>query len=115
MRQTTPTRRKATRNRLIENLETRRLLATFTVDTVSDVTDELAGLTTLREAVLEAEASPGADEIVFDPTVFATPQTITLTQGQILIGTDFAASDLTITDSAAGVTLDANDASRHFG
>ncbi|MEM1012814.1 MAG: choice-of-anchor Q domain-containing protein [Planctomycetota bacterium] len=115
MRQTTPTRRKATRNRLIENLETRRLLATFTVDTISDVTDELDGLTTLREAVLEAEASPGADEIVFDPTVFATPQTITLAEGQIIIGTDFAASDLTITDSAAGVTLDANDASRHFG
>jgi hypothetical protein len=44
----------------IEPLEPRRLLATFTVTTAAD-----AGPGTLRQAMLDAEASPGDDTIAF--------------------------------------------------
>ena len=58
------------------------------------------------------EFSRGAETINFDPTVFATPQTITLN------GTQLELSDTTgtetITGPAAGVTVNGNNASRVF-
>ncbi len=109
MRQTSQSRRTpANRPNLIENLETRRLLATFTVDSLGD-TSAADGVTTLREAVVASEASAGADQIVFDPTVFAGAQSILLTNGQLNI-----TQPLTITDSVGGVTIDANDNGRHI-
>ena len=58
-------------------LEDRRLLAPFTVTSAAD--DGSTG--TLRWAITQANGSPGVNTISFDPTVFATPQTITLTRG----------------------------------
>src|SRR5262245_29078939 len=44
-----------------------------------------SGAGSLRQAVLDANAATGADEVVFDPTVFSSPQTITLTGGAISV------------------------------
>ena len=71
-----------------------------------------SGKLSLREAIALANASPGADAITFDPTVFAAPQTITLGGSQLRI-TD-ATGTTTITGPAAGVTVSGNDASRVF-
>jgi hypothetical protein len=54
-----PGRRRAARPRL-EGLEPRQLLATFTVVNTAD-----AGPGSLRQAILEANATPGADQIAF--------------------------------------------------
>ena len=57
-------------------LEDRATPATFTVDTLTDVT-AADGLTTLREALLAANATPGPDTIAFAPNLAGG--TITLT------------------------------------
>jgi hypothetical protein len=101
----------------LEQLEDRSVPALFIVTSTADT----AGLTSqtvfapftygsLRSAIEASNARPGADTITFDPTAFATPQTITLTNGQLNI-TD----DLTITGTgAANLTIDANNLSRVF-
>jgi hypothetical protein len=66
------------RPQLLE-LEERRLLATFMVTSAAD--DGSAG--TLRSAFAEVNATPGSNTIEFDPTVFASPQTITLSASQL--------------------------------
>ena len=57
----------------------------------------------LRGAVGLADVLPGSHTITFDPTVFATPQTITLTGGQLELS-DTTGTE-TITGPAAGVTV----------
>jgi CSLREA domain-containing protein len=59
------------------------MLATFTVNSFMDNGD--GANTTLREAIVQANANPGHDTITFDPTVFNTPKTIQLTEGQLHI------------------------------
>ncbi len=54
----------------------------------------------------------GTETITFDPTVFATPQTITLTAGQLELSNTSGTE--TITGPAAGVTVSGNNASRVF-
>jgi subtilase family serine protease len=83
----------------------------YVVNTTVDASTYVAGQTTLREAVAAANANPG-HVISFDPTVFATAQTITLTLGQIELS-DTAGSE-TITGPAAGVTVSAGGKSRVF-
>src|SRR2546421_74094 len=74
----------------VEALKGRTLLATYTVDsTLDDVNPQ----GTLPWAVAQANANGGADAIEFASSVFGTPQTITLSGGQ-----------LTLTDRA-GVTV----------
>src|SRR5262245_11049382 len=80
-------------------LEDRTLLSTFTVDNTLD--DALPTVGTLRWAVGEANSNPGADTIDFDASVFSSPQTVTLTAGELTL-TDFgAANATTITGPAA--------------
>jgi hypothetical protein len=81
------------------------------VDTTADENDGNYGPgdLSLREAVGLANGSIGPDTITFDPTVFATPQTITLTQGEMLI-----IDSLTITGPAAALTISGNNTSRIF-
>jgi hypothetical protein len=71
-----------------------------------------AGLTDLREAIAQANAMGGDQMIVFDSTVFNTPQTITLS------GTNLELSDMTgmvtITGPAAGVTVSGGGLSQVF-
>lgn len=78
------------------------LAATFTVSNLSD-----SGPGSLRQAVLDANASPGADDVVFTPGLTGT---IMLTSGEILI-----ADSLTVHGPGAGViTVSGNDQSRIF-
>ncbi|WP_138504255.1 DUF4347 domain-containing protein [Nostoc sp. PA-18-2419] len=89
------------------------VLATFTVNSTGDADDGNAnnGITTLREAIKLANATAGNDTITFGG-VFAdaTPDTITLTSGQLTI-TD----DITILGTGASkLTISGNHASRIF-
>ncbi len=80
------------------------VLATFTVTNTSD-----GGTGSLRQAVLNANAAAGADVVVFG-SLFTdqTPDTITLTSGQLQIS-----GELTIAGSGAGsLTISGNNASR---
>jgi len=90
-------------------LEDRRLLSTFTVTNTLD--DGSAG--TLRYEIGQANSNAGvADTINFDPTVFATPQTIALTSGQLEL-TDAATT--TISGPGAGLlSISGKNASRVF-
>ncbi len=108
-----------------ELLENRWLLASVTVDTATDlsndgdtssIADLLAnkgtdGHISLREAITAANNTVGPDTIGLDNTgLFATPQTI------MLAGTELPIIDaLTITGTgAANLTIDANHLSRIF-
>ena len=91
-------------------LEDRRLLSTIVVNNPTDTF--VAGQIDLRDAIAQANASGGDQTITFDPTVFATPQTITLGVGQLELS-DTTGTE-TITGPAAGVTVNANNASRVF-
>ena len=67
-----PDRRRRRANRLqVESLESRRLLATFvvnrTIDAISNDCD--SDYCTLRDAVIAANATAGADTIMFDPSL----------------------------------------------
>jgi hypothetical protein len=91
----------------LEALEDRTVPSTFTVTNTLD--DGSVG--SLRWAVGQANSTPGADTINFDPTQFNTPQIITLTGTQLSL-TDTAAT--TIIGPAAGVTVSGHNASRVF-
>ena len=66
-------RRSSTRLLKIEPLESRRLLATFSVTNLDD-----AGVGSLRQAILDANTMEGADTIDFAAGLFVTPQTLPL-------------------------------------
>jgi len=65
-----------------ETLEDRRMLAVITVNTPLDTFDGSIndGNVSIRDAVHAANNLFDIDTINFDPAVFATPQTIFLTQ-----------------------------------
>lgn len=65
-----------------EQCEDRRMLATFTVNSVLDNTTSGDGLTTLREAVNAANQLDDADEIVFHSSL--NGGVITITGGNLL-------------------------------
>jgi len=94
----------------LEALEDRWVPSTIVVNNPTDT--PVAGQTDLRQAIALANTNGGDETITFDPTVFATPQTITLG------GTQLELSDTTgtetITGPAAGVTISGNFASRVF-
>jgi fibronectin-binding autotransporter adhesin len=84
-------------------------IVTTTADEDNGTPDPSQGTgTSLREAINAANNLSDAI-IVFDPTVFATHQTITLGGTQLVI-----TNSMIITGPAAGVTVDANNRSRVF-
>jgi hypothetical protein len=104
-----PNRKLPTTKLQLQQLEDRTTPANFLVTTASDAVDANDGLISLREAITSANNNGEADSITFSTTVFALPQTITLTQGELRIS-----DDLTITGPAARVTIDANKQSQVF-
>ncbi|MDQ3115254.1 MAG: hypothetical protein M3Q86_01360 [Verrucomicrobiota bacterium] len=83
--------------------------ATFTVTNTND-----SGPGSLRQAVLDSNAAATADNIVFDPAVFGTPQTISLAT-VISISPTTTVDALTITGPGAGLlTISGNNAVRIF-
>src|SRR5262249_50400101 len=91
-------------------LEGRALLATFNVNSLLDAPGAVG---TLRWAVDQANSHPGADTIDFDSTVFHTPRTITLTQGQLTL-TDTSGATTIVGPGANLLTVSGNNASRVF-
>ena len=82
------------------------------VNFTADGTGEVPGELTLREAVGMANDSSGAVTITFDPTVFATAQTIALTAGQLELSNTSGTE--TIIGPAAGLTISGGDQNRIF-
>ena len=66
----------------------------------------------LRYCINEANADDGPNQIVFDPSVFSTPQTITLSLGQLELSD--TGGTQTITGPAAGVTISGGRSGRVF-
>ena len=91
-------------------LEDRSLLSTIVVNNPTDT--PVAGQTDLRQAIDQANTTGGNQTIVFDKTVFMTPQTITLKVGQLELSD--ASGTETITGPAAGVTVSGGGKSRVF-
>ena len=89
--------------------------ATFTVNQTGDAGDLTCDATcTLRDAIDDSNATADADTITFDPSVFSTPQTITLA-GTALTITGNATNTLTINGPGANLlTVSGNDVSRVF-
>jgi CSLREA domain-containing protein len=91
-----------------EPLEDRRLLAVVTVDYDQDIVDPADGKTSLREAIIATNATPGPDEINFD-FGYDGPTTM-LKQGELKI-TD----SVTISGPGASLlTVDAQQKSTIF-
>src|SRR5216683_7870947 len=86
----------------LDVLEDRTLPSTFTVLNLAD-----SGPGSLRQAIVDANANPGANTIRFAPRLHGA---ITLTSGQLSI-----TNDLTIDGpGASALTVSGNDASRVF-
>ena len=88
-------------------LEDRRLMSTFTVTNTAD-----SGPGSLRYEIDQANSTAGANTVDFDSTVFNTPQTITLTGGQLELSNTSGME--TITGPAAGVTVSGGGLGRVF-
>lgn len=91
------------RRPVLEVLEGRALLATFTVNSLGDAGTGSNGAGDLRYCINQANANDQANTIVFDSSVFSTPQTITLSGGQLELSD--TGGTQTITGPAAGVTI----------
>ncbi|NMG19052.1 CSLREA domain-containing protein [Brasilonema bromeliae] len=89
--------------------------AIFTVNSTADVVDDSDGVTTLREAINQANADDGQDLIVFERSLFSNAQTITLSLGELDIthNLDIIAPRDLLTGGNL-VTVSGNNASRVF-
>ena len=95
----------------VEPLERRTLLTAVVVNTIQDgLFPAGTGTVSIRNAVATANAATDPVSITFDPTVFAAAQTITL-NGSALHIENATGEPVVITGPAAGVTIDANNAS----
>ena len=100
--------------RMFENLESRQLLSTFMVDIAADEADGSygAGDLSLREAVLRANATSGADTIIFSSELAGS--TLILTAGELLINDDVTIRAVDETDTPADITVSGDASSRVF-
>src|SRR5262249_35647649 len=81
----------------------------FVVNATNDEVTDTDGKFCLREAIALTNSIPGPDTIVFDPAVFATPQSLKLSNGPLQI-----ADALTINGPDGKLTIDAQRQSRVF-
>ncbi|HET6248445.1 MAG TPA: Ig-like domain repeat protein [Tepidisphaeraceae bacterium] len=97
----------------VDALEPRQLLTSIVVNTPVDaIFPQDSGLTSLRSAIATADANGSPTTITFDPTVFATAQTIQMNGDLLDLNNSLEA--ITITGPAAGVTLNAGNLSGVF-
>ena len=75
------------RRPVLEVLEGRVVLSTFTVNSLGDAGSGSNGSGDLRYCINQANANDQANTIVFDSTVFSTPQTITLSGSPLELAT----------------------------
>ncbi len=89
--------------------------AIITVNSIADTVDDNDGVTTLREAINQANADDSQDLIVFDRSLFSSQQTITLsgTELDITHNLDIIAPRDPLTGGDL-VTVSGNNASRVF-
>jgi MBG domain (YGX type) len=87
-------------------------LTTFTVNSLEDALSGSGDSGDLRYCINEANADNGPNQIVFDPTMFGTPQTITLSLGQLELSD--TGGTQTISGPTAGVTISGGENSRVF-
>ena len=98
-------KRRKSRNSGIEPLETRALLAVFTVTSTADG-NQTPG--SLRQIIGQANSTPGADEIVFSPSTIGAD--INITFGELTI-----TETVTITgNGSVGTVINAAPANRIF-
>lgn len=85
--------------------------ATYTVTKTADSNDGVCNADcSLREAISVANGTVEDDIVSFDPTIFSTAQTVSVTLGEIVIG---AGGTLTINGTGADIlTIDGNNNSR---
>jgi hypothetical protein len=100
------------RRPVLEVLEGRVVLSTFTVNSLGDAGTGSNDAGDLRYCINQANADDQANTIVFDLTVFGTPQTITLSGGQLELSD--TGGTQTITGPTAGVTISGGGGSRVF-
>ena len=109
-----PRRVRTFSGRDLEALESRRLMAVFTVNSYNDVLNPPAGTVTLRSAIQAANNSPGADTI--DIAVAGTYSISTIGSATDNSAGEFAiadAGDLTIQNTSGGtVTIDGGGLNR---
>ncbi len=94
----------------LEALEGRVVLSTIVVNNPTDT--PVTGKIDLRQAIVEANTKGGTETITFDSKVFKTPQTITLTGGELVLSDPNGRE--TITGPKTGVTVSGNNLSRVF-
>jgi hypothetical protein len=94
----------------LEALEDRLVPSPIVVNNPTDT--PVVGKTDLRQAIVQANTTGGAQTITFNKTVFKTPQTIPLNGTQLEL-TDTTGT-ITITGPAAGVTVSGGGLSRVF-
>lgn len=87
-------------------------MAVITVTTASDVVDAGDGETSLREAIVQANASGGADTITFDASLDGS--TLVLSQGQLVVSDAVTIDGDRNGDGVADVTLQAGAGARLF-
>jgi hypothetical protein len=85
---------------------------TLVVNSTTDGVGSGSGQISLRQAINLANAQPTAETIDFAPSVFQTPQTITLAGTELLLADTKGAT--TITAPAAGLTVNGGGKSRVF-
>ncbi len=85
-------------------------MSTIVVNNPTDM--PVVGEIDLRQAIVQANTNGGVETITFDKTVFKTPQTISLTGGQLELSD--TTGTVTITGPNVGVTVSGDGLSRVF-
>jgi CSLREA domain-containing protein len=102
-RSNTKLRKRHGRQLQLESLEARQVMATFVVDTFADIVDSADGLTSLREAISQANALAGEDRIELSAGTYSLTRSAPNENGNTFGDLDVR-DDLVIVGAGAGLT-----------